>query len=437
MDHELVAEARRCADAGWAWVLAQVHHDDAGPWIPVSVPREDEPVVVEEYRDCVYEGIAGLAPTLAELALTRPWSEPEQALADAVVARLGVAEVGDEGGLYTGLAGSAAALRMLAPGAEQPVLERLAALATPDGWPTTSFGEPAVPGNDVLMGDAGTVLVCAWLGGPPARGLAARGSEILVRKGRPTGGGLAWKMYEGDRDRMMPNFSHGTAGVATALAVAGHMLGRPDLVQQALQGAEHLVSLADLGDGAFRLPLQIPAAEDRETFSYGWCHGPTGTMNLFGALELLGVDAVAGRTPAEWRARCVRSLATSGLPDRLHPGFWDNDGRCCGTAGVLDAVLTHAQATGDPAHLGFADRLASALVARATATTPDGSHCCWRFHEHRAEQPELDPGVGWMQGAAGIVAALSRYARVRTDGLGATRLGLPDDWWMHVDPPSS
>jgi len=437
MDRELVAEARRCADAGWAWVLDQVRRDEHGPWIPPTVPGDGAVTSAPPDRDCVYEGIAGLAFALAELRLARPWTDVESLLAHEVVERLSVADVGDECGLYTGLSGSVTALALLDSAAARSASDRLAALLTADGWLSGQVDEPAVPVNDVLMGDAGTILVCAWLGGDVADGPVHTAADALRARAVPSESGLAWKMYQGDRDRWMPNYSHGTAGIATALAVAGHRLDRSDLVEAARLGAEHLVTLADIDDGGFRLPLQIPPAEGREAFAYGWCHGPAGTINLFGALELAGVDAVAGTSTTEWRARCVRSLESSGLPARLRPGFWDNDGRCCGTAGVLDAVLTHAQATGDAACLAFADRLASALVDRAIATGPDGSQCCWRFHEHRADPPDLDPGVGWMQGAAGIVAALSRYARVREGGLSVSRTGLPDDWWMHVGPPTS
>jgi hypothetical protein len=38
----------------------------------------------------------------------------------------------------------------------------------------------------------------------------------------------------------------------------------------------------------------------------------------------------------------------------------------------------------------------------------DGGHACWRFIEHHAEDPLLPPGVGWMQGAAGIAGYLFR-----------------------------
>jgi hypothetical protein len=96
----------------------------------------------------------------------------------------------------------------------------------------------------------------------------------------------------------------------------------------------------------------------------------------------------------------------------------------------LDATLNRAQATGDATHLAFADRLAAAVVGRAVRSPAENDLRYWRFHEHRIDPPELDPGVGWMQGAAGIASALDRYARIREQGLTTPHLSLPDDWWM-------
>ncbi len=56
----------------------------------------------------------------------------------------------------------------------------------------------------------------------------------------------------------MPNFSHGLAGIATALALAGIQLDRPDLLDAARRGAEHLVSLGDTGDGGLVVPKLLP-----------------------------------------------------------------------------------------------------------------------------------------------------------------------------------
>ena len=118
--------------------------------------------------------------------------------------------------------------------------------------------------------------------------------------------------------------------------------------------------------------------------------------------------------------------ATSGLPARLHPGFWDNDGRCCGTAGVADVFLDAWRHGGDDEDLGFAEHLADALVERAMR---DGPHVYWRFIEHRNVEPLLPPGVGWMQGAAGIAAVLFRTGRVLREGRTAATVPRMDTWW--------
>ena len=83
----------------------------------------------------------------------------------------------------------------------------------------------------------------------------------------------------------MPNWSHGLAGVAAALAVAGRELGREELVAAARSGAEHLVTLGATDDDGFLVPAAIPASPGLEEITYSWCHGPTGTSLLFTALE--------------------------------------------------------------------------------------------------------------------------------------------------------
>ena len=132
-----------------------------------------------------------------------------------------------------------------------------------------------------------------------------------------------------------------------------------------------------------------------------------------------------------WQRRCLHSIRTSGLPERRHPGFWDHDGRCCGTAGVGDVLLDSGQRNGEEQDLVFALHLADALVERAVV---DGPHACWRFVEHRRDEPLLPPGVGWMQGAAGIAAFLFRAARVAQDGLRAEAVRRMDNWWALPDP---
>jgi hypothetical protein len=436
------ADYRETAEAARAWVLSEVRGDD-GPWIPDSVPADGTPAAPPdpEERDSLYRGVGGFALLLAEVALARELDAEEWAIAEAVRRRL-VSSAGDrtDPSLYFGLAGDALALRLLGgPDDVMVPMGRLAELATPTGWvtPLGPASEP-VPITDVVLGSAGIAMAAIWAGGRRSDDVVSAGAQAMLDAAdeRPTG--LDWPMQVGvprsERARM-PNYSHGTAGVAAALAIAGEHLGRTDVVDAAVRGAEHLVAIADLTDDGFLVPQMDPHRNpDIEPVTFTWCHGPAGTSHLFSALARAGVKTVRDVRVTEWRRRCLHSVMTSGIPERLRPGFWDNDGRCCGTAGVGDVFLDAAQAAhaaGSPedatAYLAFARRLGDALLDRAVR---DGEGLvCWRFTEHRQEPSLLDPGVGWMQGAMGIAAFLLRLARVVDHGLDAPVVDRPDQWW--------
>jgi hypothetical protein len=424
---------RGLGEAAWSWVLGHVRDED-GPWLPEVVSDGALPAGPGEDRDSLYAGIGGLSLGIAEIRRSRALSEAERTLATGIVARLSaVARARVEPSLYLGLGGDVTALRLLAPGSERVALQRLADLMTSAGWNTTLEIEPGSdsPVTDLLLGTAGVVLAAVWAGGEQAGSLAATGGEALLRVAEPTAGGLDWRLHPGYANST-PNYSHGTAGVATALAIAGLVLDREDFVAAARQGAEHLLTVGSLDDDGFVIRHTIPPARRVvEPVTYSWCHGPTGTSHLFAALAHAGVDEVAGFEVERLRQRCLNSILASGVPRRIRPGFWDNDGRCCGTAGVGDVLLDAAQDCTDRARadtlLLAARRMGDALVERAIR---DDAGARWRFLEHREDPPLLPPGTSWMQGAAGIATFLLRLARVTDDGLDAPVVDRPDQLWV-------
>jgi lantibiotic modifying enzyme len=269
-------------------------------------------------------------------------------------------------------------------------------------------------------------------GVPAAGDLADAAAAVLVAEAEKEPAGLNWRMVPRRfcaeaPGPQMPNLSHGLAGVAAALALAGAELDRPDLTDASRRGAEYLVTLGDDSGAGFVVPRYLPRDfNDEDEVTFTWCHGATGTSLLFLALDRAGVAEVAGRAPLDWHRRCLHSVRTSGLPARLHPGFWDNDGRCCGTAGVGDVFLDSWHRAGVAEDLEFALHLADTLVHRAVR---EGPHAYWRFLDHRAAEPVRPPGVGWMQGAAGIAAFLFRVGRSVQDGRGAAPVPRLDTWW--------
>ena len=426
------AAYREVGEAAWSWVVSQVREGN-GPWLPESVAQEAPQQEPAQDRDSLYAGIAGLAPVLAEIELYRPLDREERGLAGRVVARLAaMAPKRVEPSLFDGLAGDVMAQRLLCPGAEQAALGRLRDLMTPSGWPSTIELVPGsdAPVRDLALGTAGVVLTAVWAGGQHAATIATTGGESLLRAADVTDAGLDWAMVPGWA-RRMPNYSHGTAGVATALAIAGTALGRADFLEAARLGAEHVVAVGCLDERGFVVPHTIPRSpRPVDPVTYTWCHGPAGTSYLFAALAYAGVTEVAGSPTTRLRQACLDAILSSGVPQRLRPGFWDNDGRCCGTAGVGDVLLDAAQNCPDSTRAGSlleaARTMGDALVQRAVV---DQSGARWQFLEHRQDPPLLPPGTSWMQGAAGIAAYLLRLTRVLEDGLGAPVVDRPDQWW--------
>ena len=283
--------------------------------------------------------------------------------------------------------------------------------------------------TDVVLGEAGVLLAFLHVGVGDGRtdsaardasdvlGAAATIADRIAASARWTDAEPYW-LARHDISYEMPNFSHGAAGIAYALACAGRSAGRPDLVALAESAGRRLVRLGTQADGAIAVPHSIPVWDPNAPVSFGWCHGPTGTLRLFRLLDTL--------RPGNGWDDCVnaagQAVRTSGLPARRYPGFWDNLGQCCGTAGVGEMALDRYQESGDASWLDWAGLLARDVLNRAIR---DQHGIRWSNTEYRQRPPELPPEVGWMQGAAGIAGWLLRLARVQHDG-GAQQIRWPD-----------
>ena len=392
---ELADAARRAFD----WIGSVAVEVDGGlGWLDDGVLADD-----------LYSGTAGVLVGCAEAAAAG--LSPAQVSAGARARLLwlaargaGVATLPDDG-LFSGWAGVAMALRTWSRGAGDAaaasaagqVMSQIAGriLRAPDGAPGCT---------DVISGDAGILLALI----ADDSGAAVQAAHVLAGRlagaGEPGPDGLHWRMAA-DREYLMPGFSHGTAGVAYALAIAGRTLDRGDLVDVATRGARALLAIGH-HPGGWAVPLAIPPRPGGQPAAYGWCHGPAGTVRLF--LLLNEIDP-----QPRWQHAtdaCLQALRDSRLPLRRYPGYWDNLARCCGTAGVGQLLLDRYQATGDTALLDWVGILAADVTGRAVST-PHG--LTWSNTEYTRTPPELPPEPGFMQGAAGIAGWLARFHALR------------------------
>jgi Lanthionine synthetase C-like protein len=267
---------------------------------------------------------------------------------------------------------------------------------------------------ELLVGNAGIGLGALYVGDVD---LAVTAVTPYLSTADPTPGGVNWAV------RPSPprshHIAHGTLGIVYALAAVGDVAGREDMVDMALAAAADVVSRNDAGPNSFLVPHSDPQhrPEIIERYSYGWCNGPAGDAQVFRLLAQVTGDAA-------WVAlidQCWHTITYSGLPRRVRPGFWDNNGRCCGTAGVLALACDRIVERGDD--FTFADVLVTDLAARATI---DDSGARWSNIEHRATPTVLEPQAGWAMGTAGIIPELLRYVRLRGGGASGYAIPWPD-----------
>lgn len=366
------------------------------------------PDVKTVQRD-LYTGYPGVVLFFIELHRAtgdRGWLDLASAGADQLAASLPDTASGDDGaGLYSGLAGVAYTLaetdRARGESKYAPAV-RKALGAIVASAQDVGAGVEWNDSTDIISGSSGIGLYLLWAskatGDTAAREMAIRAGRRLVEREFRTGDRSLWMMSPGFT-RNMPNFSHGTAGVAYFLAtLAGETRDR-SFADAAVRGARYLQSIATPTDGDGRRIFHNDP-DGRELFYLSWCHGPAGTARLFHRLgDVTGDRAWSGYVP-----RLAQGIVGSGVP-RRSPGFWNNISQCCGNCGVSDFFVSMYGLTGDASHLAFARRVADDTLDRATR---DGEGLKWVQAENRVSPNVVLAQTGLMQGAAGVGLAMLR-----------------------------
>jgi lantibiotic modifying enzyme len=277
----------------------------------------------------------------------------------------------------------------------------------------------AVP--DIIFGNAGTLLFLLELG------VASR-EERFVDAARRAGHGLVaaavadpgageggkpdqkplptWWLAMGGMRTHMPNFSHGTAGVAYALVRIGAHCGDEVLLAAGKGGAQWLLEHAVTDGEGLKW-----AHSDRtqQVFQGGWCHGPAGTGRLFLLLHAVTGEARyrdaalrGARFVVDYAAAAERGTGAGERP-YVPPSL------CCGVAGVVDFFCDLARVSDDPGHRAFAEKAGRYLLDVAIA---DGDGRKWKNGRSVPGGPTAADSDGHnvdlMLGAAGEALALLR-----------------------------
>ncbi|MBL8754574.1 MAG: hypothetical protein JNK15_14820 [Planctomycetes bacterium] len=266
---------------------------------------------------------------------------------------------------------------------------------------------------DLIIGNAGTALFLLELGEASGHarfvdGARQAGHELVAMavmtpsKAAPDRTLPHWKYMAGRRAMEMPNFSHGTAGVAYALLRIGVATGDEALVASGRAGAETMLELAVV-DGD---TCKWPAVPGQKAFLGGWCHGPAGTARLFLLLHAMTKEeryltvAKQGANFLVGYAKAAEQVGTDGKRPYVPPSY------CCGVAGVLEFFCDLHRVTGDAAHAAFARKAGQYLLDVAIA---DGDGRKWKNGASAPGPGKADTDghdAGLMLGAAGEALAL-------------------------------
>jgi hypothetical protein len=403
-----VDEAEALAVDGLRWLTAAARETDGGGLAWTTRPSDDE------FNPMLYSGTAGIVPVLLEA--WRHFGDDSYADAALRAARglAGLVDGIEDDSLYFGRTGMALALRAvhdrLGDSAAGAAADRALELVR-SRFDGTRWGEL----YELMGGNAGIGLGALAAGDAE---LAVLALEPYLRTAEQTPAGVHWAHRTGV-DARLHHISHGTLGIVLALARVGRDTGRADLVELALAGAADVVARDEAGPDGFLVVHSTPQHRPDvvEPISYGWCHGPAGDAQVFRLLRDITADPV-------WPVladRCWHTVTRSGLPQRLRPGFWDNNGRCCGTAGVLALACDRIAEQRDP--YDFARVLVADIAARATRDS-DGAR--WSNVESGATPSDLEPCTGWAMGNAGIVRELLRFVRLERGGGSRYAFAWPD-----------
>ena len=268
--------------------------------------------------------------------------------------------------------------------------------------------------NDLLYGDTGTVLFLTQLanldGYSRAAEMAVQGGRFLLSQSIDENDESHW-LFRRDKSFNLPNFSHGTAGVAYVLATAGAQADDMELLRGARAGFKYVRSVAEVADGRLRVPYGWGLDQWQGLYEFGWAHGLTGSSLMFLRMQELDVDAD--------QAEGMLSLSRSTLGDINLPGtavepFAEPSMPLefrFGRAGVLPLASFWAARNPDDQNIvNLRDNIFNLLQSTAIR---DGDTAHWLV-----DAPEFLGGgqvayTGVLHGAAGIgLALLSMHASV-------------------------
>ncbi len=332
--------------------------------------------------------------------------------------------------LYTGISGIGVALLHVQEHLPDPIYKQTVTriIEQLEEWsiPEASGLRWSDEFNDLIYGDAGTALFLSYAaeqtGDEKARDMAQQSAQFLLGQAQQTEDGSYW-YFRRSKPFNLPNFSHGTAGIAYVLATIGTLTDDESLRDGARAGFDYIRSIAVIENGTIRIPYGWGSDSWDGLFEFGWAHGLVGTASFFHRLQTPDIYAKAA---VEFEALSLRTLLNINLPGAPSSPFAEpstSDDMRFGRAGVL-SFLSQCCAS-EPGNEDIVRVRNAIWLYIEDAAIRENRIAHWEV-----DAPEFMGGgraayTGLFHGAAGIGLAVLRL-HARLEGKPAY-LKLPDD----------
>ena len=196
-------------------------------------------------------------------------------------------------------------------------------------------------GNDVLGGLSGTGLYLLYVNKelhlPEAQLMAIKAGHTLISRAIQTDSTLNWKRGQSSKF-ILPNFSHGAAGVGYFLARLYEDTQERSFLEAALKAEAYLDSIAKKNEDVFLLPYGFPDPGWSRPYDIGWAHGPAGVARFYHQLNKVSPNS-------KWKNRikqCQKAIEYSNVPFQPNTDFGEEflgiDQRF-GLAGVTEFLI--------------------------------------------------------------------------------------------------
>lgn len=281
-------------------------------------------------------------------------------------------------------------------------------------------------GNDVLGGLSGTGLFLLYaaeeLGSQKAKSMAVKAGETLMSRAIREGNRWSWKRGQNSK-YILPNFSHGPAGIGYFMARLYEATNEDRFLEAALYAVNYLDAIAKQEEGAYLIPYGLPDPGWDRAYDIGWAHGPAGTARLF-----IKLHQITGEKKwLEKAEACYQGILKSNPLDKPGDGFGEELFSIDQRFGLAGVVTFYQQMYGYTSEQKYRDS-AVEMLDYILSKSVDKEGIFWPMERFgfMANAGEITTFSGFFYGTTGFGSILlNQYNLMKGKPLGARFVDNP------------